>query len=104
MSNRRMYQDKSPFLYFRPCGRNNKISMGFCGKFTLAELTSFTISTMIVFVWVMTGMIRPAALIYVFTCVTVGSVMVFDENPIWFFVSCLSPIFMKRKCHFYRPF
>ena len=32
--------------------------MGFCGKFTLAELTSFTISTMIVFVWVMTGIIQ----------------------------------------------
>ena len=47
---------------------------------------------------------RPAALIYVFTCVTVGSVMVFDKNLIWFFVSCLSPIFMKQKCHFYRPF
>ena len=45
-------------LCFRPCGKNNKISMGCCGKFTLAELTSFTISTMIVFVWIMTGMMQ----------------------------------------------
>merc|ERR1712165_465066 len=34
--------------FLRPCGRNNKISLGFCGKFTSAELISFTISTMIV--------------------------------------------------------
>ena len=45
-------------LCFRPCGKNNKISMGCCGKFTLAELTSFTFSTMIVFVWIMTGMMQ----------------------------------------------
>merc|ERR1712241_1446176 len=25
--------------FLRPCGRNNKISLGFCGKFTSAELT-----------------------------------------------------------------
>ena len=46
------------FLCFRSCGKNNKISMGCCGKFTLAELTSFTFSTMIVFVWIMTGIIQ----------------------------------------------
>jgi len=41
--------------FLRPCGRINKISLGFCGKITSAELFSFTISLMIVFVWVMTG-------------------------------------------------
>jgi len=42
--------------FLRPCGRYNKISLGCCGKFTSAELTSFTISTLLVFTWVMTGM------------------------------------------------
>merc|ERR1719288_680336 len=40
--------------FLRPCGRYNKISLGCCGKFTSAELTSFTISTLLVFTWVMT--------------------------------------------------
>merc|ERR1712004_181195 len=39
----------------RPCGRSTKISLGFCGRFTSAELLSFTISMMVVFVWIMTG-------------------------------------------------
>lgn len=39
----------------RPCGRTNKISLGFCGRFTSAELFSFSISMMVVFVWILTG-------------------------------------------------
>jgi len=39
----------------RPCGRSNKISLGFCGRFTSAELLSFSISMLVVFVWIMTG-------------------------------------------------
>merc|ERR1719360_474281 len=41
--------------FLRPCGRNKKISLGFCGKFTSAELVSFTCSTVIVFIWIVTG-------------------------------------------------
>ena len=36
-------------------------------------------------------------LIYVFTCVTVVSKRVFDENLFWLFVSCLFSIFIKTK-------
>ena len=43
------------FTFFRPCGRTNKISLGFCGRFTSAELLSFSISMMVVFIWIMTG-------------------------------------------------
>jgi signal peptide peptidase-like protein 3 len=39
----------------RPCGRSSKISLGFCGRFTSAELLSFSISMSVVFVWIMTG-------------------------------------------------
>jgi len=39
----------------RPCGRSNKISLGFCGRFTSAELLSFSISMLVVFIWIMTG-------------------------------------------------
>merc|ERR1719215_637072 len=39
----------------RPCGRSTKISLGFCGRFTSAELLSFSISILVVCVWVLTG-------------------------------------------------
>merc|ERR1712004_720321 len=39
----------------RPCGRSTKISLGGCGRFTIAEIASFAISMMVVFVWIMTG-------------------------------------------------
>jgi len=39
----------------RPCGRSTKISLGFCGRFTSAELLSFSISLLVVFIWIMTG-------------------------------------------------
>jgi len=41
--------------FLRPKGRNKKISLGFCGRFTTAELLSFSISTLIVFTWLITG-------------------------------------------------
>ena len=43
------------------------------------------------------------SLLYEFTCVTVVSKRVLDKNLFWFILSCLSSIFIKRKCHFYRP-
>ena len=52
-------ESKNPlFVYIRPCGRTNKISLGFCGRFTSAELFSFSISMMVVFVWILTGIIK----------------------------------------------
>lgn len=52
-------ESKNPLLFnIRPCGRTNKISLGFCGRFTSAELFSFSISMMVVFVWILTGIIK----------------------------------------------
>ena len=42
-------------LYYRPCGKKNKISLGGCGRFTVAEFFSFGVSLLIVFIWIMTG-------------------------------------------------
>ena len=54
-------ESKNPLLFnIRPCGRTNKISLGFCGRFTSAELFSFSISMMVVFVWILTGIIKYA--------------------------------------------
>ncbi|KAM6986956.1 signal peptide peptidase-like 3 isoform 1-T1 [Aplochiton taeniatus] len=39
----------------RPCAPQNKISFGCCGRFTLAELLSFSLSVMLVLIWVLTG-------------------------------------------------
>lgn len=39
----------------RPCTDGNRISFGFCGRFTAAELLSFTLSVSIVCIWVLTG-------------------------------------------------
>lgn len=39
----------------RPCFDGNRISFGICGRFTPAELFSFTLSVTIVFVWIITG-------------------------------------------------
>ncbi|CAG7720402.1 unnamed protein product [Allacma fusca] len=39
----------------RPCSSGNKISFGICGRFTGAELMSFSLSITIVCVWVLTG-------------------------------------------------
>jgi len=42
----------------RPCSstpKNSKISLGLCGRFTLAELLSVTVSIGVVCVWVLTG-------------------------------------------------
>uniref|UniRef100_A0A668AII9 Signal peptide peptidase 3 n=1 Tax=Myripristis murdjan TaxID=586833 RepID=A0A668AII9_9TELE len=39
----------------RPCSPQNKISFGCCGRFTLAELLSFSLSVMLVLIWVLTG-------------------------------------------------
>merc|ERR1712165_494091 len=41
--------------FLRSCGKKNKISLGGCGRFTIAEFVSFGISLLIVFVWVITG-------------------------------------------------
>lgn len=39
----------------RPCSDNKKISFGVCGRFTGAELLSFSLSVFIVCIWVLTG-------------------------------------------------
>lgn len=39
----------------RPCSDGNKISFGMCGRFTAAELFSFSLSVFIVCIWVLTG-------------------------------------------------
>ncbi|XP_030373972.1 signal peptide peptidase-like 3 isoform X2 [Scaptodrosophila lebanonensis] len=39
----------------RPCTDGNRISFGICGRFTAAELFSFTLSVSIVCIWVLTG-------------------------------------------------
>ncbi|XP_003425799.1 signal peptide peptidase-like 3 [Nasonia vitripennis] len=39
----------------RPCTDGNKISFGVCGRFTGAELLSFSLSVSIVCIWVLTG-------------------------------------------------
>lgn len=39
----------------RPCADGNRISFGCCGRFTAAELFSFTLSVTIVCIWVLTG-------------------------------------------------
>ena len=39
----------------RPCTDGNKISFGVCGRFTGAELLSFSVSVSIVCIWVLTG-------------------------------------------------
>lgn len=39
----------------RPCTDGTRISFGFCGRFTAAELLSFSLSLSIVCVWVLTG-------------------------------------------------
>jgi len=39
----------------RPCGKGHKISLGYCGRFTPAELLSISISMLVVFIWIMTG-------------------------------------------------
>lgn len=40
-----------PSVYFLYC----RISFGCCGRFTLAELLSFSLSVMLVLIWVLTG-------------------------------------------------
>lgn len=42
----------------RPCSDGNKISFGICGRFTAAELLSFSLSVFIVCIWVLTGKFR----------------------------------------------
>ncbi|XP_071945407.1 signal peptide peptidase-like 3 [Antedon mediterranea] len=39
----------------RPCSQGTKISFGCCGRFTSAELMSFSLSVLLVLMWVMTG-------------------------------------------------
>merc|ERR1719500_2255979 len=39
----------------RPCATKGKISLGLCGRFTLAEILSVGISVCVVCVWVLTG-------------------------------------------------
>lgn len=39
----------------RPCTDGKRFSFGICGRFTAAELFSFTLSVSIVCVWVLTG-------------------------------------------------
>ena len=39
----------------RPCQAKGKISLGLCGRFTLAEITSVAISICVVCIWVLTG-------------------------------------------------
>lgn len=39
----------------RPCSDGNRISFGVCGRFSAAELFSFSLSLSIVCIWVLTG-------------------------------------------------
>jgi len=39
----------------RPCTDGKRFSFGICGRFTAAELFSFTLSVSIVCIWVLTG-------------------------------------------------
>lgn len=39
----------------RPCSDGNRMSFGICGRFTTAELFSFTLSITVVCIWVLTG-------------------------------------------------
>lgn len=39
----------------RPCTDGNRMSFGFCGRFTAAELLSFTLAVTVVCIWVLTG-------------------------------------------------
>ncbi|KAL9698331.1 hypothetical protein quinque_001772 [Culex quinquefasciatus] len=39
----------------RPCSDGNRISFGVCGRFTAAELFSFSLAVSIVCIWVLTG-------------------------------------------------
>ncbi|EEB14651.1 conserved hypothetical protein [Pediculus humanus corporis] len=39
----------------RPCSDGNKISFGICGRFTGAELLSFSLAVFIVCIWILTG-------------------------------------------------
>lgn len=39
----------------RPCTDGHRMSLGCCGRFTAAELLSFTLSITIVCIWVLTG-------------------------------------------------
>lgn len=39
----------------RPCSDGNRMSLGVCGRFTAAELFSFTLAITVVCIWVMTG-------------------------------------------------
>ena len=39
----------------RPCATKGKISLGLCGRFTLAEILSVGISICVVCIWVLTG-------------------------------------------------
>ncbi|XP_055374242.1 signal peptide peptidase-like 3 isoform X2 [Condylostylus longicornis] len=39
----------------RPCTDSNRFSFGICGRFTAAELFSFSLSVLIVCIWVLTG-------------------------------------------------
>merc|ERR1711892_511064 len=39
----------------RPCSTKGKISLGLCGRFTLAEILSVGISICVVCIWVLTG-------------------------------------------------
>nr|CAB3267519.1 signal peptide peptidase-like 3 [Phallusia mammillata] len=39
----------------RPCSSPNKLSLGFCGRFTPAELLSLSLSILFVSIWVFTG-------------------------------------------------
>ncbi|XP_055716404.1 signal peptide peptidase-like 3 isoform X1 [Phlebotomus papatasi] len=39
----------------RPCSDGNRISFGICGRFTAAELFSFSLAVSIVCIWVLTG-------------------------------------------------
>lgn len=39
----------------RPCNDGNRISLGCCGRYTAAELLSFTMSITVVCIWVLTG-------------------------------------------------
>lgn len=56
----------------RPCSDGNRISFGVCGRFTSAELLSFSLALSIVCVWVLTGhwLLMDGKLIFIFLFIT----------------------------------
>lgn len=63
----------------RPCSDGTKISFGVCGRYTGAELLSFTLSIMIVCIWVLTGEFLFYYNIFK-SCLTLKQFLIYHKN------------------------